>query len=427
MSEVQNIFCPVPWVGLAVRTNGDFRVCCHANSSASQGLLSDGSGRTFNASTDSIQTIRNSNEIRDIRKSILDGEWHSACTRCKTDEASKLRSRRQNSIEEIRNSFTYEQAKEVTQDDGAINDQTVPLLDLDIRLGNKCNLKCLTCGPIDSSSWEKDQFVDKFFPLMKQQCQTMNWYENEEFWIELLSKSTNLKHLYLVGGEPLLIQRHFNFLKQLIEKGIAGEITLEYNTNLTILPDECVELWPHFRQVRVGVSIDAYKEVNDFIRYPSKFDKIEQNILKLKKISKVRIWTSTTISTYSVLSFIELAQWSHAILKDTITDPKLIVKSHALHAPEHLSLRALPKSAKNFIESTLREQIVELSNKPDISPLLLDHLKVTIEKYIHFMNTSGLSNSMSHFISFTNHYNLQSNYKFEVFFPELSKLIHESV
>ena len=172
MNEAQKIFCPVPWVGLAVRTNGDYRVCCHANSSLSQGLLKDHMGQVQNASIATIKEIRNSEELKDVRKTILEGKWHSVCSRCKDDENSKLKSRRQSSIEEIRHSFNFEQALELTNIDGSINNEEVPLLDLDIRLGNKCNLKCLTCGPLDSSSWEKDSHVDQFFPPIKKECQT---------------------------------------------------------------------------------------------------------------------------------------------------------------------------------------------------------------------------------------------------------------
>ena len=60
---------------------------------------------------------------------------------------------------------------------------------------------------------------------------------------------------------------------------------LFYTTNLTVLKDELFDLWSQFGHIYLGVSIDGYGEVDDYIRYPSKWEKLEKNI---KTVSKWR-------------------------------------------------------------------------------------------------------------------------------------------
>ena len=97
----------------------------------------------------------------------------------------------------------------------------------------------------------------------------------------------HLKQVNFLGGEPLIIKEHTDFLKQCIKHGIAKNMVLFYTTNLTVLKDELFDVWSEFRHVYLGVSIDGYKEVDDYIRYPSRWDRIEKNIkqVSLKLIS----------------------------------------------------------------------------------------------------------------------------------------------
>ena len=59
-----------------------------------------------------------------------------------------------------------------------------------------------------------------------------DWVKKDNFW-ENLKETEGMKHVYLVGGEPLIIEEHYDFLKYCVEKDYAKEMTLEYNTNLT--------------------------------------------------------------------------------------------------------------------------------------------------------------------------------------------------
>jgi len=86
-------WCPLPWLGLNVRNNGDVRVCCNANVSVNQGLISKPDGTYYNLGKDKIQDFRNADLMKEIRISMLDGKYHESCVRCQREAESGMESR----------------------------------------------------------------------------------------------------------------------------------------------------------------------------------------------------------------------------------------------------------------------------------------------------------------------------------------------
>lgn len=417
----EQTFCPLPWASLSLRNDGSYRVCCQANVSKNRGLLRDSLGKSLNAAKDSIETARNSVDLKQVRSNMLAGVWDSSCSRCQTEEAAGLRSRRMYSSAQIENTFTLEDAKAATAADGSIEISAIPLRDLDLRFGNTCNLKCRMCGPQDSSSWVQDYKV--LFPKDQFELSNMNWFQSTQFWEELKSHSHSVRHIYVVGGEPLMIKKHFEFLEWLSAEGHAKNISLEYNTNLTILPPEGSKAWPSFKRVSFGVSIDGFGAVNDYIRYPSDFQTIEHNINALKKSSNFHIWVSATVSIYSILSLVDLAEWTFKTLgQNPGAALKNIFKSHALHRPLAQNLQALRAHEKAYVEQTLSLQIDRLKEKSP-STELIEFLEMTIDKYIRFMHAKDLSSNHHQFVDYTLKLDTHRKQNFASLYPELSEMV----
>ena len=59
----------------------------------------------------------------------------------------------------------------------------------------------------------------------------------------------------------MMIERHFEFIQKCIDLDCARKMIIEYNTNMTNLPDKVLEMWKHFKQVPVGASIDGVGKV----------------------------------------------------------------------------------------------------------------------------------------------------------------------
>jgi sulfatase maturation enzyme AslB (radical SAM superfamily) len=83
-----------------------------------------------------------------------------------------------------------------------------------------------------------------------------------------------IERLYIVGGEPLLIDQHYEFLQKCIDAGRSKSIVIEYNTNITNIPERAWNIWKHFERIQIGMSVDAVGPINDYIRNPSKWHKI---------------------------------------------------------------------------------------------------------------------------------------------------------
>lgn len=340
--------CPIPWHSISIRNDGLYRVCCHANISEGSGLLKNADGKPLSATNTSINQARNSATLQNMRVQMIEGKWPSQCRRCQSEEAAGVRSKRLYSSEYIPLSLdTLEQTNTQT---GQIDSNKIQLKDGDLRFGNKCNLKCRMCGPSDSSAWSGD--FQKLTGREYTVSGDFNWFTSSEFWLDFESNANNLEHLYLVGGEPLLIEEHFLFLQRLVKLQRSQKIVLEYNTNLTTLDDKVIELWKSFKEVRVGISIDAFGDLNDYIRFPSKFKNIEKNLDRLDKSDvKLRAWLATTISIYNFLDLNDLFLWkidkNFCQIGQSVEKP--LVTTHFLHKPDILSIKHLPQEVKDRV------------------------------------------------------------------------------
>jgi sulfatase maturation enzyme AslB (radical SAM superfamily) len=118
-----------------------------------------------------------------------------------------------------------------------------------------------------------------------------NWVDSDDFWSDLLKCSKNLEVIYINGGEPTLVEKHWSYLEKLIDLGYNKKITLWYNINLTNLPDKLIELWKKFNKVQVFGSIDDLGERNSYIRSGTDWSTVVKNLDKLK----TNDWIETSI------------------------------------------------------------------------------------------------------------------------------------
>ena len=148
-------FCPLPWIHIATRPNGDVRVCCTANASGAgvvdikdAGLVKD-----MNLKTHSIEEIWNSEFMRNTRLQMLSEEIPRSCTKCFEEEQKGIKSKRNWETDVWKERLDIQSIVDQTKADGSLP-VSIPYFDL--RLGNMCQLKCIMCSPHDSSSWIKE-------------------------------------------------------------------------------------------------------------------------------------------------------------------------------------------------------------------------------------------------------------------------------
>jgi hypothetical protein len=307
-SVMSKTFCPLPWNHLCTHPHGEVTLCCHVEMKDSIGNAKNKSSKNnLNLNECSIDEIVNSDSFKKVRLDMLEGKAPAACDKCFNQESLGVKSRR---IKEIqKGELEFEKALELThKETGEIKPN---ISSTELRLGNRCNLKCSTCNPISSNQWMddylelKNQNIEFSVDYSGIRDEMFSWADDSSFWKDLNSQSEQLKLININGGEPTLIKAHFNFLKVLIDSNRSKYIELDYNINLTNLPSELTTLWSSFKEVTINVSIDDKSERNNFIRYPSKWPKIIENLEKLTSLD-VKINLMQTISIYNFLTVEEL-------------------------------------------------------------------------------------------------------------------------
>lgn len=348
----KDVFCVIPWIHFAVNPQGYLRSCCLASSSGSswRGLLKKEEG-IFNASKDNFKEIKNAYFLRELRMNFLEGEKHDSCRKCWNKESLGETSRRMSANRIFADILDYERAKKITKKDGSIDIDPVYF---DLRFGNKCNLKCVMCHPSSSDQWYEDYVHlrgDNFFSSggirfdLKNQngkliCddQNLHWYENDNFWKQLFINLPNLKQLSFSGGEPLLSKKHYDFLREIVDTEYVKNITLEYDTNLTILPDKILDVWRNFKKIIVRASVDDTGERNEYIRFGCRWDVVVKNIDILKNEPNIELSIFSTLQIFNVLTMGELNNF----FKD------IKINTRILYEPEYLDVKILPQNIKKY-------------------------------------------------------------------------------
>jgi len=360
-----NTFCPLPWIHIATRPNGDVRVCCTANASGAgiedvkdAGLVKDQAGKIMNLQKYTLEQVWNSTYMKSIRLQMLDGQIPTSCTKCFKEEEQGIVSKRQWESEIWKDRLDINSIVSKTNSDGSL---PVDIPYFDLRLGNLCQLKCIMCSPHDSSSWIKEWKIQypkyKTVELKQDQAWDIDfnytWYQNSSFLESMRSQSHNIKELYFAGGEPLLIPEHYKILEFMIETGCAKNCILRYNSNGLELPEKLFELWAHFKEVKFNFSVDAVGERNDYIRYPSKWADVVANLERLDDTpDNITVNIACAVQVLNVMTIPELVHWKENKNFKKVNLPPYgagLIGTHLVYLPSYLNVRVLPQHLKDQV------------------------------------------------------------------------------
>jgi len=207
-----------------------------------------------------------------------------------------------------------------------------------------------------------------------------SWADNESALRLVEMCGHSLRRIHFSGGEPLLSKVHLEILRYLVQTKKAGNISLDYNSNMTVLSDEVLSLWEQFKEVEIGLSIDGPPAVNEYIRYPIQTPKLLSNLRKLDN-SNVRgkFWFSTTVQIYNVLDLPATESW---LLEQKFKKILPQISWHVLRGPKELSIFALPpdikeKVAKRLSSSPTFASIANIIFEEDHSNLFGEFIKST--------------------------------------------------
>ena len=184
--------------------------------------------------------------------------------------------------------------------------------------GNVCNLSCYMCRIKDSSSrikqTEKLMEIDPEFGEMleydKLTYDMKHGGVNYNVIEDIKKLAPKIEKIYIIGGEPFIMPRHYEVLDALIEIGQAKNIILKYHTNLTKLEWEGNHIFDYIKQFyecEINWSLEGLGEQNDYIRFGSNWESNLENYHKIKK--HARVWANVCASSLSILSLNKTIEW----------------------------------------------------------------------------------------------------------------------
>ena len=368
-------FCVLPFIHLATHPIGTVTPCCITDMENDMSTSKKGEFNLF-LDKDNLEDIANSNNFNQVRKKMINGEFPSECKTCYFHEKNEIYSKRMES--NLKFKHLIDGAKENTNDDGSLKELDYKYVEL--RLGTVCNLKCVTCNPFSSNRWNEDVkiFKDTEFEKNYFKCDIRTeWFRSERFYDELYDKSPNLEEIWINGGEPTMIREHGYFLKKLIENDRAKNINLHYSINLTSLPDEFINMWKNFKNVRLHLSIDDIGERNDYIRYGAKWNVIMENfekIIQYRDIFRLEVCqTVSCLNVYNIDNF-----------KEFFNKYDIIIAHNYVHHPTFQHVSILPQHIKDEIISNIKHLREDEKNRL-ISELNKDVDEKHLNKFISFI------------------------------------------
>jgi len=334
MNLPNNKFCVLPWVSLEASPIGTVRPCCLADDE-----ILDDAGQKFSLLTANFRDIQNSAGMRQLREQFLAGEQPQTCRKCWNEERAGRTSKRMHTINRLKHAIID---REWTQD-------AKPLMFLDLKLGNICNLKCRICG-----SWSSSQFAAEeisFLPREEQKkshAYTMlragAWpRENKSFWQEIDSVLSDIRYIEFTGGEPFMIEQHFDMLQGMVDRGIAHQVEIHYNTNGTQYPDRGPEIWRHFKTVEIAFSIDDVGARFEYQRTNAVWSDVVYNIDRFRLLQEdypnIQLQCCSTVNIFNIRYLDQLANW---IAQQDFD----FVYWNIMHDAWYFSIATLPEATK---------------------------------------------------------------------------------
>jgi hypothetical protein len=329
VKRYSNTACKKLWKHFYVGTDGNVNPCCVADHRFPLGHI-DNMG-TNNSISDNVERIR---------QVMTDGYRDRACSACYEKEDRGLRNERQICDP---------------------SDMEIGIKDVDIRLNNICNFKCRMCSEYFSSAIQQETVElygkNAVLGFEKISLESTSKQIRKQRLEKILTLITpDLDSIYFAGGEPLIINEHYEILDQLIAVGNT-DLTIRYNTNLSKLSYKninVIDRWRQFSDITVGASIDASGAAAKYMRHGTVWNDIVHNIHAIKQHTPhVKLQISSTVSAFTIENLIDLqCAWMDQQLF-SVEDLQVSV----LTSPNFFSPAMLPPHHKDRLSSRIRKHM----------------------------------------------------------------------
>lgn len=332
-------FCPIPWTGFMYNSNGDVMNCIRSQRSI--GNLND----------NSIHDILSLNT--QTKQNMLDNKPGLGCNGCYSLEHNKK------SFDIISDRVFY--LKELKDVNRTLYDNVdnFDLHKIDVRWSNVCNFGCIYCGPEYSSRIATELNIEILHPATER-VQEMKTY--------IFENAHKLKHVYMAGGEPLLMKENLELLELL--KQVNPDVNLRINTNLSKVDTRVFQTVCEFKNVHWTVSVETVSAEYEYIRYGSSWQDFANNLLTIQRLGHKISFNML----YFILNYKSIFECIRFLQKNGFHNNSFVIGP--LLNPISLDVRNLPEHI-----------IFDLTK----------HIQIMIDSHPGFLLEDGLKNLLSHF------------------------------
>jgi sulfatase maturation enzyme AslB (radical SAM superfamily) len=228
-----------------------------------------------------------------------------------------------------------------------------------VAFDNLCDMKCIYCNAQYSSQIYSESI--KFNSNVKQikilESMSINLLKKIDLMKEFfLTTNFDKVNFTILGGEPLLNPKVYEFLDWLIEKGFSKKINLGIFSNGKTYHDKIWKYCEHFQFITLTFSIDGTDDTFEYIRFGGKYSVVKHNIdTYYSKISEFKNFTITLSYAMTWMNSINFAEWFNIFSKDY---PKIgYIHMNKLVYPEEYSVDVIPLKARAHILEQIENQI----------------------------------------------------------------------
>jgi hypothetical protein len=370
--------CMAPWTHTYLSPQTERRLCCASREPAQNfKQYIDTKSGTGQYHPITLEQHWNSNHMRDVRRRMMAGETLPECTVCN---------------EKLLNTDVYRsyfnrlfghKYNELWASTDETGHTTMKPVSWDYRFSNLCNFKCRMCGDMLSSAWETEQrkhdMVDWsnpknnwMRPEIKHQITQFQDTQIEAEFAEAVEQH-RVEEIYWVGGEPLMYEQHWRYMRRIIELGDGPRVYARYNTNLSRVDYGGYNLYRDvllpLRDWQICASLDGTGKTGEYIRTGLDYDawriNFQQGVDIARHARQMRI--DFTLTLPGLFEVVNMQKLSEELGVDILAKVVFSFTSDIIMSPLSLPRHLLDKTVDQLLPYTtgaLHEVLIQLKTRP---------------------------------------------------------------
>jgi len=277
-----------------------------------------------------INEVRTGPVMEEMRRKMLNGELVEGC-QCYAEEAAGMGSMRQDGI-----------ARFGFQTD-------LKLRKLELVFDNVCNIKCRSCGSVNSHLWYEDELALYGETLLDKKYSKNTLYTDLDL--------TYLEEIEVLGGEPTVSPGTADFFKMIREQDRARQLRIQLSTNgVEQASGDLLDAMLNCRYLHLNVSVDAFGSFNEYVRGGAKFEAIDNSLQFYNTLYEKRPVGTTNIVVHTVVSIYNANKLD--LLENWVREhfPNFQLSYQVAQFPVFLSIKNTPQSYKDAVRKYITNQ-----------------------------------------------------------------------